>query len=227
MSRTIFWAGDSTVQYNDITTYPQTGIGQVFSLYTKEDVVIKNFAKNGRSTKSFIDEGILNKIDLKIQQGDFLFIQFGHNDEKEDERKTEPFTTFQEYLTRYISVAQNHGAYPVLITPLYRRHFDSEGMIKDFVHLQYPEGMKELAIRLEVPFIDLCESSKQLLNKRGEEATASMFMNLKPGVFSNFPEGILDNSHLQYAGAVEFAGQIAEGLKMLGDPYKDLLLDFK
>ena len=80
--RKIFWASDSTVQTNKFMTYPQTGIGQVFSLYTKDDVTVVNYAKNGRSTKSFIDEGRLQRIDEEIGAGDFLFIQFGHNDEK-------------------------------------------------------------------------------------------------------------------------------------------------
>ena len=75
----IFWAADSTVQTNDITTYPQTGIGQVFSLYTRDGVIVSNHAKNGRSTKSFMDEGRLDAIGRQIGEGDFLFIQFGHN----------------------------------------------------------------------------------------------------------------------------------------------------
>lgn len=78
----IFWAADSTVQTNDYTTYPQTGIGQVFPLFVKPEYQVCNHAKNGRSTKSFMDEGRLKAIEEKIGAGDFLFIQFGHNDEK-------------------------------------------------------------------------------------------------------------------------------------------------
>jgi len=119
----IFWAADSTVQTNDITTYPQTGIGQVFSLYTRDGVVVSNHAKNGRSTKSFMDEGRLDVIDGQISEGDFLFIQFGHNDEKNEDptRYTEPYSTFMENLKAYIDVARKHKANPVLITPLKRR----------------------------------------------------------------------------------------------------------
>jgi lysophospholipase L1-like esterase len=226
MTKKIFWAGDSTVQMNTITTYPQTGIGQVFSLYTNEDIIICNFAKNGRSTKSFIQEGILHEIEKEIRQGDYLFIQFGHNDEKEDEeRRTEPFTTFQDYLTCYINTARKHGAFPVMITPLYRRHFDENGYLKDNVHLEYPDGMKDLAKRLDVPIVDLCESSKKLLHTFGEEATYSWFMNFEPGIFSNYPEGSKDNTHLQHSGAVTFAGLIAKGLKQLGGRYGELLIE--
>lgn len=78
----IYWAGDSTVQYNSILTYPQTGIGQVFHLFVRPEVRIENHAKNGRSTKSFLDEGRFSVICDRIEEGDFLFIQFGHNDEK-------------------------------------------------------------------------------------------------------------------------------------------------
>ena len=80
---TIFWAGDSTVKQNSIATYPQTGIGQVFDRYVKRyQVQIENYAENGRSTKQFIDEGRLATIYDRIHAGDFLFVQFGHNDEK-------------------------------------------------------------------------------------------------------------------------------------------------
>ena len=117
---TIYWAGDSTVQTNDYTTYPQNGIGQIFPIFLKEEYRVENHAKNGRSTKSFMDEGRLAAIDEKIEEGDFLFIQFGHNDEKDEDpsRYTTPFGTFQENLKIYIETARKHGAYPVLITPL-------------------------------------------------------------------------------------------------------------
>ncbi|MDE7018469.1 MAG: GDSL family lipase, partial [Lachnospiraceae bacterium] len=93
---TIFWAGDSTVQYNGIMTYPQTGIGQVLHLFLKPEVKVENHAKNGRSTKSFIDESRLPAIYDKISEGDFFFIQFGHNDEKKEDpdRYTEPFSDY-------------------------------------------------------------------------------------------------------------------------------------
>ena len=124
----IFWAADSTVQTNDYTTYPQTGIGQVFPLFVKPEYQVCNHAKNGRSTKSFMDEGRLKAIEEKIGAGDFLFIQFGHNDEKKEDptRYTEPFSTYMENLETFIRVAKDHSAYPVLITPLERRCFMDE-----------------------------------------------------------------------------------------------------
>ena len=136
----IFWAGDSTVKQNDFTSYPQCGIGQGFSLFVKKEILIVNRAENGRSTKSFIDEGRLDYIRENIRKGDFLFVQFGHNDEKNDPlRYTDPQGSFKENLRTFIKVAHDIGAYPLLITPLYRRIFESEGKLVDNTHLTYPQ----------------------------------------------------------------------------------------
>lgn len=143
----IFWAADSTVQTNDFTTYPQTGIGQVFPLFVKNEYQIVNHAKNGRSTKSFMDEGRLKAIEEKIGAGDFLFIQFGHNDEKKEDptRYTEPFSTYMENLETFIRVARDHSAYPVLITPLERRCFMDEKHLGIGAHSDYVAAMKQTA----------------------------------------------------------------------------------
>jgi len=224
MKKKIFWAGDSTVAQNRIGSYPQTGIGQVMELYLKEDIKVYNFARNGRSTKSFINEGILDKIEIELQKGDFLFIQFGHNDQKDDEeRNTKPFSTYQEYLTKYIEVAQNCGAYPVLITSLYRRIFSSDGHIKDDVHYDYPDAMKQLGEKLNVPVIDLCQKSKELFEKAGDEDSKKWFMHLQKGEFISHIEGLEDNTHLRYEGAVKMAGLVAQGVTELGGIYMELI----
>lgn len=226
MAPKIFWAGDSTVTQNNYTTYPQTGIGQGLGLYLKKDIVIRNFAENGRSSLSFIDEQRLAPIYNEMRAGDFFFIQFGHNDEKEDKaRHTEPFGSYQENLTKYINVAHNRKAYPVLITPLYRRVFDENGKIQDNNHLDYPDAMIALSKKLNVPCIDLCALSKAYLSELGEEKSRRLYMNLAPGEFENYPEGKKDNSHLQYHGAVTFAGMIASELKKLGGVYASILAD--
>lgn len=225
MNRTIFWAGDSTVKQNDFTSFPQTGIGQGLSLFLKREVQIRNFAQNGRSTKSFIAEGRLQAIDRVIKEDDFLFIQFGHNDEKSDEeRHTEPFTSFQENLKQYIKVATDHKAHPVLITPLYRRLFKEDGILVESTHLNYPDAMIELGRELNVPVIDLCAISKELIQKTGDENSRKWFMHLEPSEYPNYPEGKIDNTHLKYDGAVTFAGIIVDELRKLGGRYADLLL---
>ena len=181
--KTIFWAGDSTVQYNDITTYPQTGIGQVFHLFVKPDVIISNHAKNGRSTKSFIDESRLPAIYDQITEGDFLFIQFGHNDEKKADpaRYTEPFSDYKINLGKFINVARNKKAFPVLITPLERRCFTVEGALGAGEHGDYVKAMKQTANELAVPLIDLYSMSRDELEKAGAEKSKEWYMHLPQG----------------------------------------------
>lgn len=226
MKPVIYWAGDSTVKQNDITSYPQTGIGQGFSLYAKKGIFIDNRAENGRSSKSFIDEGILATIEEDIKAGDFLFIQFGHNDEKPDEeRHTEAFGSYQDYLKQYIKVARDKGAYPVLITSLYRRQFQEDGKtLVPATHQNYPEAMIALAKECDVPVIDLCTLSKDLIEKNGPEISKRWFMHLPAGRYPNYPEGKADNSHLVYEGCVVFSGLIAAELRKLGGVYEDILI---
>lgn len=223
----IFWAGDSTVQTNDITTYPQTGIGQVFSLYVKRDVMVVNHARNGRSTKSFMDEGRLAKIDEALGEGDFLFIQFGHNDEKIEDptRYTEPFSGYMENLGIFVETARKHGAYPVLITPLERRCFADSKRLGIGAHSDYVAAMKQTAEQLHVPLVDLYSMSRVEMKKVGEAGSKKWFMNLEPGEYASCPEGKVDNTHLKHEGAVFFAGLVAKGLQDCGGIYAELLCD--
>lgn len=222
----IFWAGDSTVQTNDISTYPQTGIGQVFSLYVKEGIEICNHAKNGRSTKSFIEQGRLDVIEERIQEGDFLFIQFGHNDEKDQDPKryTVPGGSFDDNLRAFINVARKHGAEPILITPLERRCFEN-GVLGEGLHGAYADAIRQVAEQEKVALVDLYAKSRKIMEEAGENKTIEWFMNIEPGTYPSCMEGKKDNTHLKYAGAVTFAGLIAEGLKELGGIYEQLLVD--
>ncbi len=222
----IFWAGDSTVKENTIVSFPQTGIGQTLRLYLKRNVLVYDYAQNGRSTKSFIDEGRLDIIDKNIQKGDFLFIQFGHNDEKiqDPARYTDSKTTFRDNLRIYIEVARKHEAYPVLITPLYRRLFEANGKLVADTHMDYPQAMIEVGKEEGVPVIDLCSISRTVIEEAGEELTKEWFLYVPAGKYPHFPEGKRDNTHLQYEGAVKFAGIIADEMKKLGGIYSDLFL---
>lgn len=223
----IFWAADSTVQTNDYTTYPQTGIGQVFSLFIKDAYQVENHAKNGRSTKSFIDEGRLQAIEEKIGEGDFLFIQFGHNDEKKKDptRYTEPFSSYMENLETYIKVARDHGAYPMLITPLERRCFMDDKHLGIGEHSDYVAAMKQTAEKCNVPLVDLYSMSRVELKKAGEEQSRKWYMYFPAGVYTNYMDGLMDNTHLRHEGAVMFASLIAKGVQELGGVYADMLLE--
>lgn len=222
----IFWAGDSTVQTNNILTYPQTGIGQAFSLYVRDDIQIVNRARNGRSTKSFMDEGRLALIEQEISEGDFLFIQFGHNDEKikDPDRYTEPFSSFMENLDIYIDVARKHGATPVLITPLERRCFVDAEHLGMGEHSDYVAAMKQTAKQRDVALVDLYSMSRAELKKAGEIKSRNWFMYFPPHMYDKYPQGKTDNTHLRYEGAVFFAGLIASGLRTLGGIYANLLV---
>ena len=222
----IYYAGDSIVAQKNIFTYPETGIGQMLPLYLKKQHIIQNHAENGRSTKSFIDESRLATIYNDLREGDFLFIQFGHNDEKKEDptRYAEAFGDYQVNLEKFVNVARNRKAYPVLITPLCRRQFDENGNLKN-THGDYPEAMKQVAARLEVPLIDLCTLSSQLVAATGDENSKKWFMNFPAGSYENYPKGKEDNSHLRPEGAILFAGIIAKELKQLGGIYAELLLE--
>lgn len=223
----IFYAGDSTCAHNDITTYPQAGLGQGLSLYVKKEIKIHNHAINGRSTKSFMDEGRLDAIAEEIQAGDFLIIQFGHNDEKEYDkaRYTTPYGTFKDNLKVYINVARKAGATPILITPLERRCFVDAWKLGEGEHGQYVAGMKEVAAEEHVALIDLHEKSRIKMEEAGAVETTKWFMHLAKGEYLSCPEGKVDNTHLKHEGAVVFAGLIAEGLQELGGMYAELLVE--
>lgn len=222
----IFWAGDSTAAWNGYDTFPQTGIGQGYQLYVRREAHIMNYAKNGSSTKSFIDDGLLAQIEEIISEGDFLYIQFGHNDEKQrPDRFTDPDTSYRENLAHMAEAARKKGAFPLFITPLYRRHFDDNGHVKEGVHLGYPDAMKALAARLGVPCVDLCERSRSLLEQAGDLPSRRWFMHLEPGRYENYPKGLKDDTHLHYEGAVKMAGLIAKEVRKIGIPYDRILAD--
>ncbi len=224
---TIFWAGDSTVKQNTILTYPQTGIGQMFDRYIKRYFVnIENHAENGRSTKDFIDEGRLARIYDRIQKGDFLFIQFGHNDEKitDPNRYTDPDTEFCENLARYVNIARNKQATPVFITPVARRLFAQKD--ETYRHEAWANAMRRMAKTLDVALIDLTAMSEKLISSTDMETVRTQwYMHLPADVYPHFPDGLSDDTHLKPIGAMTFGALIARGLYELGGEYRALLCD--
>ena len=208
----VFYIGDSTVQLNKIDTYPQTGMSQVLHLHMADHVQVLPYGKNGRSTKSFLEEGLFEPVRQGMGPGDFLLIQFGHNDEKPDElRHTEPFGSFQEYLMHYIRAAREAGAYPVLITPIARRQFDETGAFRPGSHGEYPRAIRELGERERVPVADLTALTESMVEKLGDERSKPLYV---------WPK---DNTHLKYDGAVRMTGLLARELAQFGAPYAQLL----
>ncbi len=210
----ILYLGDSTVTWNHIATYPQTGLSQGLLWYVKDDVFVRSFAINGRSTKSFIDQGRLAEAEAYMQEGDFVFIQFGHNDQKmyDTERYADAFGTYQENLKLMADTAIRKGAHPVIISSVARRLFDESGVFLPGSHGEYPKAAQELAEQEGIPFIEMTQKSEEYLAKLGEFASRELYV---------YPK---DNSHLQVRGAVIMAGFIADGLLALGSPYSDLLV---
>ena len=220
--RKIIWAGDSTAAFNGADTFPQTGIGQEFDRYCKRDILVLDFAVNGKSSKSFYEEGLLQPAEALLEPNDFLFIQFGHNDEKpKADRHTDPYTTYQEYLMRYICAAKSHGAVPVLITPLSRRLFKADGTIENS-HGEYPAAVKDLGIREGIAVVDLTERSRVLYEQTGELQSRKWFMYFPAGIYENYKDEVKDNTHLSCDGAVRMAGLIAKELKELGGIYAEI-----
>lgn len=208
----VFYIGDSTVQLNKIDTYPQTGMSQVLHLYLADGIFVEPHGKNGRSTKSFIDEGRFASVQEQMGEGDYLLIQFGHNDEKADPaRHTDPFGSYQENLRFFIGEARKKGTLPVLITPIARRLFDENGHFRPGSHGTYPDAMRQLGKELGVPVADLTALTETYLAELGDEASKPLFV---------WP---VDNTHLKYDGAVKMAGFLASELKRFGPPYATLL----
>jgi lysophospholipase L1-like esterase len=210
---TVYLVGDSTVCNYDASQAPRMGWGQVLGKYFAENVKVDNQAASGRSSKSFISENRLQPILDKLKKGDYLFIQFGHNDEKTDEaRHTDPYTTFKSTLMQYIDGARKAGAQPVLVTPVNRRKFDSNGKLVQ-THGSYPAAMLQLAKEQNVPCIDLTAKSEELFNKLGPEGTLKVFLNLNAGENPNYPDGVQDDTHFCENGANELAKIIVQGVK--------------
>ncbi|NNU88057.1 rhamnogalacturonan acetylesterase [Geobacillus sp. MR] len=221
----IYLAGDSTVAAAPRSRAPRAGWGEMLDDWFDDRVIVKNMAASGRSAKSFAEEGWLDHILRDIKKGDYLFIQFGHNDEKMNDpaRYTEPFTSYQAYLKRYIDGARAKGAIPVLITPVERRRFSADGRALDS-HGLYPAAMKALGKNEDVPVIDLTAKSKQRFEQLGPERTKRWFLWLKPGEHPNYPKGIKDNTHFHERGAKEIARLVVEGIVELDLPLRHHLI---
>ncbi|KHF40238.1 rhamnogalacturonan acetylesterase [Halalkalibacter okhensis] len=215
---TIYLAGDSTVSNYEKNRAPRAGWGQTLQNFMKDEIIVQNEAASGRSSKSFIDEGRLDLIERTITEGDYLFIQFGHNDSKVDkERYTEPYTSFKSYLSLYIDVARNNHAYPLLVTPVQRRSFNEFGELQE-THGRYPEAIRELATTLAVPMIDLTKKSKELFDDLGPERTKELFLWLQPAEHPHYLEGIQDDTHFSETGARTIAKLVVEGIIELDLP---------
>ena len=207
-------AGDSTMSSKEIKAYPETGWGMPFAYFWDSSVTVINKAKNGRSTQSFIDEGLWDVITGSLQEGDYVFIQFGHNDEVPTKKTYTTEDKFRNNLVRYVNDTRNKKAIPVLLTPVARRKFDSTGHIQE-THAVYAQIIREVAKEKSIPLIDLSEKSKTLYQQLGAEESKYLFNYLLPGEHPNYPEGKKDDTHFSELGARKIAEMVLAEIKNL------------
>lgn len=211
----IFLAGDSTMADKPLNGCPERGWGMVLPSYFNDKVQIENHARNGRSTRTFISEGRWDFLLARVGKGDFVVIQFGHNDQSKE--KVDRYTTPEEYkknLRKFVTDVRAKGATAILCTPVERRKFDSKGNFVD-QHGNYPNLVREVAKELQVAFIDMQHTSMDLLIAKGEEGSKEFFLHVGPGECPKFPEGKEDNTHFKPAGAMEMARLFIEGIQAL------------
>jgi len=212
---TIFLAGDSTMATKQADKRPETGWGEMLGQHFKDGKVrIDNRAANGRSTKTFISEGKWQSIVDDLKKGDYVFIQFGHNDESKDkgDRYTPP-GDFRKNLERFVSEVRAKGGNPILLTPVMRRRFDKDGKFYDVHPREYPDIFREVAKSAKVPLIDMHRKSESVVVRYGVEDSKKLFLQLKPGENTNYPNGVEDNTHFSPLGAEEMAKLAVEGIR--------------
>jgi lysophospholipase L1-like esterase len=210
----IHLAGDSTMAPKLAEKRPETGWGEMLQdFFDTTAVRVVNHARNGRSTRTFIEEGRWKQIVDSLDAGDYVFIQFGHNDQSKDkvDRYTPP-ADFRSNLQRFVSEARSKGARPVLLTPVMRRRFDKNAVVRDS-HGEYPDIVRSVATEMKVPLIDLHKKTSALLALFGPHASSALFLQLPPRENPNYPNGIQDNTHFSPFGARIVASLAVEGIR--------------
>lgn len=208
---TIFLAGNSTVVDQD--REPWAAWGQMFPRFLiPSKVVVANYAESGETLKAFKGERRLEKVWSMVKPGDYLFIEFTHNDQKPGTNHLDPFTTYKETLKEWIAEARKRNVIPVLVTSMHRRSFDSTGQITNTL-LEYPEAMRETAKEEQVALIDLNAMSKVLYETWGPDLSLKAFVHYPANTFPNQPEALKDNTHFSPYGAYELAECIVSSIK--------------
>src|SRR5690606_4623016 len=217
---TIHTIGDSTMANKpNPDKNPERGWVQVLAPYFNENVQIKNYAVNGRSTKSFRERGHWKPVLEALKPGDYLFIQFGHNDSKDTdpERYTNPQTAYRYNLIRYVEEARAKGAVPILFSSIARRKFNKEGVLLD-AHGNYTLVARMVAGEMKVPFFDMQYLTENLETAYGVEGSKKLHLHYQPGEIPYYPEGKDDNTHLSELGANEISKLFVVELKRQNHP---------
>jgi len=217
---TLYLIGDSTMaEKENPNTNPEFGWGQKIHQFIHPDVIIKNYAINGRSTKSFIEEGRWDVVLQQLNPGDVLLIQFGHNDQKIDDpsRYTNPTTAYKKNLIKFVNESKAKNAIPILLTPIARRNFNDKGVFIDS-HGLYPLVVEHIAFINQIPFIDAYTLTEELEISYGVEKSKILHLHYKENQHLYYPKGKEDNTHLSSIGAVAVAERIVNELKKINTP---------
>lgn len=211
---TVYLIGDSTMSIKQEKAYPETGWGMPFVYFFDSTVTVDNRAQNGRSTRSFLEEKRWQPVMDALKEGDYVFVQFGHNDEVSTKKTYTTEEEFKTNLVKYVTETRNKKAIPVLLTPVARRKFDAAGKIEG-THEVYAEIVRKVANEYHVPLIDLDRKSQALLQEFGEEKSKLLFLQLAKGEHPNYPEGKIDNTHFNELGARLMAQIVLAEIKAL------------
>jgi lysophospholipase L1-like esterase len=211
---TVHLAGDSTMAAKRPEKRPETGWGEALQQhFDSSRVRVVNHAMNGRSTRTFIEEGRWQALVDSLKKGDWVLIQFGHNDGSKD--KVDRYTPPDDYkrnLARFVADVRAKRANPVLMTPVRRRKFDATGALVD-THGEYPDLVRQVAREQRVPLLDLHAATARLLSEHGVDSSRALFLQLPPGAHANYPAGIEDNTHFSPLGAELVARLVVEEMR--------------
>ncbi len=222
MIRRIVTLGDSTMQFNNYSKFPQTGWPQALERFVKVPII--NFAKNGRSTKSFIEQGLFKKALDEIKEDDLVLIEFGHNDLKKADplRYTEAYGSYQENLKYMVTEAMNKKAKVILLTSITEHIFENGVLVK--THGEYPNAVIDLAKKNNFDYIDLFEKTREVVISEGEEKSKRFYMVFDKGLYESKPDGLNDNTHLRYDGAFMVANCFYKEMERL-NLYPEIFID--
>lgn len=201
---TIWLAGDSTMAQKQPNKRPETGWGEALQpCFDSTQVRVANRAMNGRSTKSFVAEGRWKAITDSLKAGDYVLIEFGHNDEKVNMPVGSSPADFGANLARFVDDVRARSATPVLLTPVVRRKWQDAKLVD--THGEYPGVVRAVATEKKVPLVDMTALSAQVLERYGPDSSTALYLHVKPGADPNYPAGVEDNTHFSPVGAREMA----------------------
>lgn len=219
---TVFLAGNSTVV--DEANEPWCGWGQMFPRFLKPQVAVANYAESGEAANTFVSSKRFGKLLTKMKKGDYLFIEFGHNDQKQKGEGKGPYTSYKSDLKYLVDKTRAQGGIPVLVTSMHRRSFDENGKIIN-THGEYPNAVRQLAKEENVYLIDLNNMSATLYEAWGIEGSKRAFVHFPTGTYPNQDKPLADNTHFNPYGGYEIAKCILKGIVDGNIPLKKYIVD--